>query len=222
MSIVVALHEPRRWKRGHRHRARTNRTNNGRGESRPIRGNGLSRSTQSLSRCRSCTSQGGWLSLPVLSCPLSVNARIPRLLKWRSKESIQEVGAWVLGSVRHGNAIEQHTWALSVLIRTLLPEGMACWRANVQASCLLLHVLVACTLVELHQAFRRRKPWRWACRVARVPSVVWFRLIQDLYTSLVVHLRGTCSGLGRAFPRKRSLLARHLSVILTLQVWSRV
>ena len=53
----------------------------------------------------------------------------------------------------------------------------------------------ACTLVELPQAFRRRKPQRGACRVARVLSVGWFRLIQDLDTSLVVFLRGTCSGL---------------------------
>ena len=74
--------------------------------------------------------------------------------------------------------------------------GMACGRANLEASCLLLHVLVACTLVELHKAFRRREPQRWACRVATVLSVGLFRLIQDLHTSLVVFLRGTCSDLG--------------------------
>ena len=98
--------------------------------------------------------------------------------------------AWVWGSVGHGNAIEQYSWALSVLFRTLLPEGMANGRGNLEASCVLFHVLVACTFVELHQAFR------WACRVARVLSVGWFRLIQDLDTSFVVFLRGTCSGLG--------------------------
>ena len=73
---------------------------------------------------------------------------------------------------------------------------MAFGHATVETSCWLLHVLVACTLVELHQAFRRRKPQRWACRVARVLSVGWFRLIQDLDMSLVVFLRGTCSRLG--------------------------
>ena len=96
----------------------------------------------------------------------------------------------------HGNAVEQYTWALSVLIRTLLPEGMACGHAKVETSCLLLHVLVACTLVELRQAFRRRMPQRWTCRVARVLSVGWFDLIRNLDTSLVVFLRGICSGLG--------------------------
>ena len=104
--------------------------------------------------------------------------------------------AWVWGSVRHGNAIEQFSWALSVLIRSLVPEGIACGHANVETSCLVLHVLVACTLVELHQAFRPRKPQRWACRVARVLSVGWFHLIQDLDTSLIVFVRGTCSSLG--------------------------
>ena len=87
--------------------------------------------------------------------------------------------------------MEQHTWALSVLIRTLLPEGMAYGHAKVETSCLLLHVLVACTLVELRQAIRRRKPQRWACRVARALSVGWFDLIRNLDTSLVVFLRGT-------------------------------
>ena len=94
-----------------------------------------------------------------------------------------------------GNAVEQYTWALTVLIRTLLPEGMAYGHAKVETSCLLLHVLVACTVVELQQAFRRRKPQRWACRVARVLSVGWFDLIRNLDTSLIVFLRGLCSGL---------------------------
>ena len=80
--------------------------------------------------------------------------------------------------------------------RTLLSEGMAYGHAKLETSCLLLHVLVACTLVELRQAFRRRKPQRWACRVARVLSVGWFDLIRNLDTSPVVFLRGTCSGLG--------------------------
>ena len=57
---------------------------------------------------------------------------------------MQEVIAWVWGSVGHGNAIEQYSWALSVLTRILLPEGTACGRGNLEASCLLLHVLVAC------------------------------------------------------------------------------
>ena len=91
----------------------------------------------------------------------------------------KRVIAWVWGSVRHGNAIVDSECSL----RTLPLEGMQ------------LHVLVACTLVELHQAFQRRKPERWACRVARVFGVGWFRLIQDLDTSLVELLRGTCNGL---------------------------
>ena len=112
----------------------------------PNRGNGLSRSTQKFVSMSKSRVTGGWLSHPV----------IPRLLQWSSKESIHEVIAWVWRSVRHGNAIEQYSLALSVLIR------------NLEASCLLLHVLVACTLVELHPAFRRRKPHRWACQVAKV------------------------------------------------------
>ena len=119
-----------------------------------------------------------------------------RLLQWSSKESMQEVIAWVWGSVTHGNAVEQYTWALTVLIRTLLPEIMAYGHAKVETSCLLPHVLVACTVVELHQPFRRRKPQRWACRVARVLSVGGFDLIRYLDTSLIVFLRGLCSGLG--------------------------
>ena len=69
---------------------------------------------------------------------------------------MQEVIVWVWGSVTHGSALEQYTWALSVLIRTLLPEGMAYGHAKMETSCLLLHVLVACTLVELR-----------ACRVCQ-------------------------------------------------------
>ena len=38
-----------------------------------------------------------------------------------------------------------NTWALGVLVRTLLPEGMAYEHAKMETSCLLLHVLVACT-----------------------------------------------------------------------------
>ena len=38
-------------------------------------------------------------------------------------------------------------------------------------------------------------PQRWACRVARVLSVGWFDLIRNLDTSLIVFLRGLCSGL---------------------------
>ena len=109
---------------------------------------------------------------------------------------MHEVIAWVWKAVRHGNAIEQYAWALSVLIRTLLPEGMAYEHAILETSCLLLCVLVACTLVVLHQALQRRKPQRWACCVARVLSFGWFRITQDLDTSLVVLLRSVCSGLG--------------------------
>ena len=46
------------------------------------------------------------------------------------------------------------------------------------------------------QAFRRRKPQRWACRIARVLSVGWFDHIRTLDTFLFVLLRGICSGLG--------------------------
>ena len=104
------------------------------------------------------------------------------------QESMQEVIVWVWGSVTHRNVVEQHTWALSVLIRTLLPEGMAYVHAKMETSCLFLHVLVACTLVELRQAFRSRKPQSWACCVARVLSVGWFDHIRNLDTSLVVFL----------------------------------
>ena len=176
VSIVVALHGSRRLKR-YRRRARTNRRNNGRAESRHhSRQRVITFNTKFVSMLKSHVT-GGWLSQPVISCPPGVNARIPRRLQWRSKESMQEVIGWFWGSVRHGNAIEQYTCALSVPIRTLLPEGVAYGGANLETSCLLLHVLVACTLVELYQAFRNRKPQRWTCRVARVLSVGWFLLI---------------------------------------------
>ena len=102
----------------------------------------------------------------------------------------------VWGSVTHGIAVEQHAWALSVLVRTLLPEGMAYGHVKIETSCLALHVSAACTLVELRQALRRRKLQRWACRVARVLCVGWFDHIRNLDTPLVVFLRGICSGLG--------------------------
>ena len=62
---------------------------------------------------------------------------------------MHEVIVWVWGSVTHGNAVEQYTWALSVLIRTLLPKkhGLrACEDGNV--------VLVAACLGGVH--------W-WSC-----------------------------------------------------------
>ena len=181
MSIVVALHGSRRLTTCRR-RARTNRTNNGRGEGWPFsRQRGITFNTKFVSMLKSHVASS-WLSQPVTSCPPGVSARIPRLIQWPSKEGMQEVIAWVWGSVTHGNAV--------------LTEGMAHGHANLETSCLLLHVLWACTLVELHQAFRRRKPQRWACRVVRVLSVGWFDHIRNLDTSLVVFLRGMCSGLG--------------------------
>ena len=62
---------------------------------------------------------------------------------------MQEAIVWVWGSVTHGNAVEQYTWALGVLIRNFSPEGLAHGHAKMEMLCLLLHVLVACTLVEL-------------------------------------------------------------------------
>ena len=86
-----------------------------------------------------------------------------------------------------------------------------------------------CTFVELHQAFRRRKPQRWTCRVARVLSVGWFRLIHDLDTSrciLVWYMFG--SGSSRGWNCVRSLLKGSIEnwqgicpIVHTLQVsWS--
>ena len=151
----------------------------------------------------------GWLSQPVTSCPPGVDARIPRLLQWSSKESMQEVIAWVWRSVTHGNAVEQYTWALSVLIWTLLPEGMAYGHAKVE--------LVACTLVELRQASRRRKPQRWTCRVARILSVGWFDLVRNLDTSLVRFWGLLKMGLCADSPgRKRCTLARHVLLAHTV------
>ena len=96
-----------------------------------------------------------------------------------------------------------------------LPEGVAFGRATLGASCLLQHVLVACTLLELHQAFQRRKLQTWTCRVARVLSVGWFRFIQNLDISLIVFLRvllwlGPSEGgiVLDSSPRKHCMLAR--------------
>ena len=117
VSNVVALHGSRLLKGGYRPRARANRTNNGRGEGRP-----LSRQTgyhvQHKVCCRSRTSQVD-CCLPRNFLSSRRSRRIPRLLQWPSKESMQEVIVWVWGSVTHGNAVEQYTWALSVLIGTL-------------------------------------------------------------------------------------------------------
>ena len=185
MSIVVAHHGSRRLKR-YRRRARTNRTNKGRGESRLLsRQRVITFNTKFVSMSTSHVASG-WLFQHVISCLPDVNVSSPRLLQWPSKECMQEVIAWVWGSVTHGSAVEQYTWALSVLIRTLLPEGMAFGHAKMETSCLLLHVLLACTLVELRQAFRRRKPQMWACRVARVLNVGWFDHIRNLDTSFRV------------------------------------
>ena len=203
MSIVVALHVSRRLKRNRR-RARTNRTNNCRGESRPQSSQLVITFNTKFCLHVEVARDIGWLSQPVISCPPGVNARIPRLLQWPGKESVHEVIAWVWGSVGHENAREQYSWALSVLIRTL-PEGLT----GVQ--------------IWKHRAYC------WACRVAML-SVGWFRLIQDMDTSLVVFLRGTCLGLGPPqggivcglFSKEAFFLARHLSVVHTLQIWLHV
>ena len=182
MSSDVALHGSRRLKR-YRRRARRSRSNNARGEGRPLSWQRvITSNTKFVSAC-------GWLSPLVASCPPGVHARIPRLLQWPSIESMQEVIVWVWGSVMHGNAVEQYTWALSVLVTTLLPEGMAYGHAKMETSCLLLHVLVACTLVELRQAFCRRKPQRWACRVARVLNVGWL-ITFEIWTHLSLYFCG--------------------------------
>ena len=57
---------------------------------------------------------GGWLSQPVLSCPLGVNARIPLLLQWPNKESIQEVIAWVWEDLSVTGTQSNSTLGLSV------------------------------------------------------------------------------------------------------------
>ena len=128
--------------KGYRRRASTNRTNNGRGEGPPLsRQRVITFNTKFVSVSKSHVASG-WLSPP--GCFLS--SRRSRQNSRASKESMQELIVWVWGSVTHGNAVEQYTWALSVLIRTLLPEGMASGHAKMEASCLVLHVLVACTL----------------------------------------------------------------------------
>ena len=97
---------------------------------------------------------------------------------------------------------------------------MAYGRANLELSCPLLHVVVACALVELHQAFPRRKPQRCARRVVPGYSVwcgsskIWTHLLHvRVWVLLKVELCMVSS------QRKRCILARHLSVVHTLQVW---
>ena len=94
-----------------------------------------------------------------------------------------------------------HTWECSgtahlgsqCSCQDLVTRRHGLWACEDGTSCLVLHVLVACTLVELRQAFRRSKPQR--CRVARVLSVGWFDHIRNLDTSLIVFLRGIYTGL---------------------------
>ena len=120
---------------------------------------------------------------------------------------MQEVIVRVWGSVTHGNAVEQY-----IHVRALLTRRHGLWRCEDG------NVVLGAAWVELRQAFRRRKPQRWACPVARVLSVGWLDHIRNLDTSLVVFLRGICSGLGPlkvglstdSSPRKRCTLARHL------------
>ena len=57
---------------------------------------GITFNTKLVSMSKSRVTSG-WLSQPVTSCPPGVDARISRLLQWSSKESMQEVIAWVLG-----------------------------------------------------------------------------------------------------------------------------
>ena len=198
----------------------------------PTRGNELSRSTQSFVSMSKSHVTGRWLSQPVLSCPSGINARIPRLLQWPSKEGMHEVNAWVWGSVRHGNA--NRTVHLGSQRSHSEPYYLKAWRhrhANLEASCLLLHVLVACTLVELPQAFRAPQASEVGmpccqgtqCGGGFVSSKIWTHLL--LY-SCVVHVRvwvllklELCMVSSQ---RKRCIVARHLSVVHTLQVWLHV
>ena len=152
----------------YRRRARANRTNNGRGESRPYsRQRVITFSTKFVSTSKSHATSG-WLPQPVISCPSGVGARIRRLFQWPSKTSMHEVVAWVWSCP---------SWESN--------RG----RANLKTSFSLLHVLVA-----LHTggaASSVSTPQTSACLVARVLNVGWFHLIQDLDTSLicVVHVR---------------------------------
>ena len=181
-SNVVALHRSRRLKRGNRRRARTNRTNNGRGESRPQSRQRVNVFFVSMSKSRVT---GGWLSQPVISCPPGVNARIPRLLQWPGKEAVHEVIVWVWGSVRHGNAMELYYWK-AWLMGVQIGKHRACccmswWRAH----------LWSCV-----RRFVAASPRGGHAVLPGYSVLEWFGLIQDLDTSLVVFLRGVCSGLG--------------------------
>ena len=132
---------------------------------------------------------------------------------------MHEVIAWVWGSVRHANAMEQYTWALSVPIRTLLPEGMASGRANFLGG---VHkggaASGAASLRGGHAVLRGTQCW-----VVSSHSRSWTHL---LLCFCVVHVRvwvlwkvELCVV---SFLRQRCMLARHLSVVHTLQVWPHV
>ena len=225
-SNVVALHGSRRLKT-YRRRARTSRTNKGRGAGRPLsRQRDITFNTKFVSMSKSHVTSS-WLSPPVTSCPPGVDARIPRQPQWSSKESMQEVIAWVWGSVTHRNAVEQYTWALSVLIRTLLPEGwpvgmrkwkrracccMSWWRAH-WWSC------VRRVVAASRRGGRAVLP-KYSVLGGLVEKGIWKHL--SLYFC-VVFVRvwgllkvGLCTD---SSPRKRCTLARRLLIVHTVQVW---
>ena len=119
-----------------------------------MRGNGvITFNTKFVSMSKSRVMGDGYLSR---SFPVR-QASTPEFhgcSQWPSEEGMHEVIAWVWGSVTSSQySGTVHLGSQRSHVRTLLSEGMAYGRAKVEASCLLLHVVVACTLVELHQAF---------------------------------------------------------------------
>ena len=167
VSIVVAIHGSRRLKR-YRRRARTNRTSNGRGEGRAVEATGYH--VQHKVCLHVEVARNRWV---VVSASTFLSARrqcqnstTAPVAEQRQRLLLGFGDLFVMGmqsnSFRGLSAFSFDLWFLKALLL-----GMQMWKP----SCLVLHVLVACTLVELHQAFRRRKPQREHIRCLYRPGI---------------------------------------------------
>ena len=170
------------------------------------RGNVSARSTQSLSPCRSRTSQvDGCLSrlLPVLpaSTPEFHGCSSGRAER-ACKRSLCGYGDLSRMGMRWKNTRGLSVFLLGPCYQKAWLMGMRRWKRGV-------HIGGAASGVSSPQASEVGVPCRQGTQC-------W--LIRNLDTSLVVFLRGICSGLGPS-PGKRCTLARHLLIARTVQVW---
>ena len=182
------------------------------------RGNGLSRSTQSLSPCQSRTSQVDGCLSRLLLVLQALSPEFHGCSSGRAKRACKS-SLCGYGDLSH---VEMR-W--NSPLGLLLPEGMAHGHAKMEKSCLVLHDLLACTLVELRRFVAASL--RGGRAVLPGYSVLGGLITFEIWTHLslyfcVVSVR--VWGLLKvrlstdSSPRKRCMLARHLSLAHTVQV----